>query len=112
MPTKIAYCGLDCTKCPAYIATIENNMDQLIELSKKWSSPEMQFSPGDMKCKGCTQSVQLFSWCSNCEIRNCAMSRNIENCGYCGEYPCDKLTPSHENNPEARKTLDRIHGKL
>ena len=37
MDTMIAHCGLDCSKCDAYIATI-NNDDELREsVAKLWS---------------------------------------------------------------------------
>jgi len=33
----IAYCGLDCSKCDAYLATIENSDLRRIETAQKWT---------------------------------------------------------------------------
>lgn len=33
----IAYCGLDCSKCDAYLATLENSDIKRMETARKWS---------------------------------------------------------------------------
>ena len=37
MNRYIAYCGLDCEKCEARIATINNDNNLRKEVAKKWS---------------------------------------------------------------------------
>jgi len=46
-------------------------------------------------------------------MRACALKKNLENCAYCTEYPCEKLQAffdkSHVN---AKKTLDEIRARM
>ncbi|HQJ56387.1 MAG TPA: DUF3795 domain-containing protein [Caldisericia bacterium] len=37
MEKMMAYCGFDCTKCPAYIAKKENDDELRIRTAKEWS---------------------------------------------------------------------------
>ena len=32
----LAYCGIDCSACPAYIATQANDIDRLTALAQEW----------------------------------------------------------------------------
>ena len=50
----IAHCGLDCSKCDAYIATI-NNDDELREsVAKLWSELNgVEITPEMINCEGC-----------------------------------------------------------
>ncbi len=38
MSEIIAYCGLSCSACPAYIATQNNDPEGLRQIAEKWSS--------------------------------------------------------------------------
>ncbi|MHA2431115.1 MAG: DUF3795 domain-containing protein [Promethearchaeota archaeon] len=73
MSKIIAYCGLDCTDCPAYIATQTNNINKLEEIAKKWSNEEMQFKANDILCDGCHSDDRIFKWCKECDIKSCGM---------------------------------------
>ncbi|WP_352420703.1 DUF3795 domain-containing protein [Proteiniborus sp.] len=110
MEKIIAYCGLICNDCPAYIATKSNDSEQKLKLSKEWSSPNYQVSPEDINCTGCHAGSQtVFKFCNECEIRMCGVDKEIDNCGYCNEYPCSKLDISFNNSPENKERLDQIN---
>ncbi len=104
----IAYCGLDCEKCDAYIATI-NNDDALREKTAKlWS--EMNNAPitKDMiNCVGCRVEGVKTPYCENmCEIRSCASEKKVDTCGGCTKIDeCAKLQWVFENSPQARDNL-------
>jgi len=113
MDKIIAFCGLTCTTCPAYIATQENNDEKRRKVAKAWSTPEYPLKPEDINCDGClTKNARTISFVKACTIRQCGIERNVENCAHCTDYPCSKLTPSHQQSPEAKQTLDNIHKKL
>ena len=38
MKNSIAYCGLDCEKCEAYIATQNDDDDLRAKVAKEWNS--------------------------------------------------------------------------
>jgi hypothetical protein len=109
----IAYCGLGCSECPTFIATQKNDDKMREETAKKWSEMFHQdIKPGDINCDGCvSQSSRLFNYCGICEIRKCGKEKNVKNCAYCDEYPCEKLSAFLKNVPEAKATLDAIRKK-
>lgn len=110
----IAYCGITCTECPAYIASQKNDDQLRAETAKKWSELfKASIKPEDINCDGCAaDSKRLFSQVSVCEIRKCARNKNIQNCAYCAEYPCKKLTELFGFVPEAKATLEEIRKKI
>jgi hypothetical protein len=107
--SNYGYCGIDCSQCPAYLSTIQDDMEGLLKLSKEWSSPDMAFSQEEIKCFGCHQTKKCFSWCAECSVRRCAMEKNLENCAYCKDYPCETIQMPHSKSPEAKKYLDKIY---
>jgi hypothetical protein len=86
---NIGVCGNDCSVCPRYVATENRNIKQLRQLAKLYKQVGWRENierPENMVCHGCS-SVK---WCRYKTVRNCAKARNIENCGQCDYYPCDK----------------------
>jgi len=110
----IAYCGIACADCPAYVATQKNDDRLRAETAKKWSDMfKTSVKPEDINCDGCpTDSKRLFSQVTVCEIRKCCRKKNIKNCAYCAEYPCPKLTELFSYVPEAKATLEEIRKKI
>ena len=50
----IAYCGLNCSKCEAYIATQENDDQKREETAQIWSKLYMvEINPDQINCDGC-----------------------------------------------------------
>jgi hypothetical protein len=60
---SISFCGLDCSVC------------------------KIRESVG---CDGC-RNMETPYWDGDCEIRDCAGIKRIENCSYCKEFPCELL---------------------
>jgi len=99
----IAYCGLDCEKCDAYIATINNDDNLKAEVAARWG-----MKPEDIYCEGCKSEKALF----NCSAKKCAMERNVITCAHCGNFlSCDnelweKYPQIRQKAEELRKQLD------
>ena len=110
----IAYCGLICTECPAYIATQENDNSKRAKTVKVWSKEfGVEIKPEDINCDGClTDSGRLFNHCRVCEIRLCGQEKQIENCGYCSDFACQKLNFVFSAVPIAKKILQQIKDSL
>jgi len=106
----IAKCGLTCSECPAYIATQKNDDALRAETARKWSEMfKADIKAADINCDGCpTESPRLFSYCSVCEIRKCALEKKAPTCAACPEYSCKKLDEFLAQVPEARKTLEEL----
>ena len=115
MDEMIAYCGLICTDCPAYIATQADDRAALEQVAAKWRE---EFNAPDMTvesviCDGCvTEGGRKCGHWYECDIRACGMERGVVNCAHCADYACDKLEGFFGMAPDARTTLDGIRADL
>ncbi|HIJ53152.1 MAG TPA: DUF3795 domain-containing protein [Planctomycetes bacterium] len=114
MTEMTAVCGLLCSECGAFIATINDDNEKRTEVAQLWSKQYNQdIKPEDINCDGCTSdSNRLFGHCKVCEIRKCGKEKAIENCAHCDEYACEKLEGFFKMVPDARKHLDSIRSSL
>lgn len=115
MNEMIAYCGLVCTDCPAYIATKADDRAALERVAAQWR--EEFDAPGlaaeSVICDGCLGTTgRKFGHCSECAIRACAMGRAVINCAHCDDYGCETITGFFGFVPEARTRLDGIRAQL
>jgi len=54
MAEIISYCGLLCSDCGAYIATVADDDEKRAEVARQWSEMyEANLSPSDINCEGC-----------------------------------------------------------
>lgn len=106
----IAYCGLNCSKCEARAATLENNDDKRAEVAAKWTKIyKTDISPEQINCTGCKDDGVKFFFCERmCEIRKCCRSRKIENCAACDDFICNKLAEFIKMAPEAGEALEKL----
>ena len=108
MNRMIACCGLDCEKCDARIATV-NNDDALREKTARlWTEwNKVEITKDMINCVGCRADGVKTPFCDSlCEIRKCAMSKGFATCGVCGELAaCGKVAMITANNEEARENL-------
>jgi hypothetical protein len=106
----LAYCGLDCSECKAYIAKQTDDDDLRMKTAEEWSRPDYPVSPEDINCDGCkSETGELWKWCLSCEVRACAGERGVETCAHCNEFGCDKLEKFLKmSGEELRKKLKEI----
>lgn len=104
---KIAACGIDCTQCDAYVATVANDIKLKEDCARKWSSQNCTFSAEEIECHGCQASDWKMTQC--CEIKACAMSRGYNFCSYCGEYPCVKFNAPSEILDKIKQAHTLVH---
>ena len=115
MDKIIAFCGLTCTECPAFIATQKDDDKERKKVAKVWSKEfNSDIKPEDINCDGCLteESGRLFSHCKVCEIRKCGRKKEVKNCAYCDDYACEKLTKFFDMAPEAKTALVEIRKNL
>ena len=104
----IAYCGLDCEKCEARIATINNDDELIVKVAEKWSKLNgVEITKEMINCTGCRIDGVKTPFCdSMCEIRKCAMDKKYETCGDCENLmSCEKVKMIIGNNKEALKSF-------
>lgn len=114
MEKMIAFCGLVCTECPAYIATQKGDRGALEQVAAQWSQQfNVSITPEDCTCDGCLAfEGRLGSYCHECKIRACGIEKTVQNCAYCDGYPCQELEGFFAHAPQAKTTLDGIRQSL
>ncbi len=110
MKPLIAACGLDCGQCEAYIATQADDLLALERIAEKWSKEYN--APGmtaeTIRCDGCMAAGRKIGHCAECQIRLCAVERQLPNCAACPDYACAQLTGFLQNVPQARANLEAL----
>ena len=104
----IAYCGLDCEKCDAYIATINNDQELRVKTAKLWTElNNTSILPEHINCQGCHADGIKTVYCDSlCSIRQCAMKKGVSTCGDCPDMEkCQTVGMITSNNPEALGNL-------
>ncbi len=114
MEEIVAYCGLTCTECPAYLATQNDDDEERERVAKTWSEQyNSDIKPEHISCDGCLPGkARHFSHCSVCAIRACGVVMGVENCAHCDEYACEALESLLQAVPAARAELDKIRASL
>lgn len=108
MNAMIGSCGLDCVKCPAYVATARNDDALRAKTASEWSKMfGADIRPEHINCEGChAKSGVQIAHCSVCEIRLCAAGKKFENCAPCADFPCGKLDFIFKADAEAKARLN------
>ncbi len=114
MEEMVAYCGLACHECGAFLATRDDDDDRRVEVARLWSRIyKTDIKQEDINCNGClSEGGPLFSHCKVCEIRKCGGEKGVTNCAYCDYYACDKLDWVFQAAPESKKRLDEIRSAM
>lgn len=108
MNKMIAYCGLDCEKCDAYLATIRDDQALREKTAKAWAElNQAPILPEHINCLGCRADGVKTVFCDSlCQIRQCALNKGVETCGGCPEMErCGTVGQIHAGAPEARGNL-------
>ena len=108
MDTYIAYCGLDCEKCEAHLATVNHDEELRAKVAKQWSEwNHAEITPDMIYCDGCRLDGVKTPYCDSlCPIRQCAEKKAVETCGDCPDKTvCRDLFMVVHDTPQARKNL-------
>jgi hypothetical protein len=115
MAKILAYCGLDCGECEAYIASQKNDRAGLEATAKKWAA---QFGGNLVTadaciCDGCsTGERKSTAHCATCTIRLCASKREVVTCAHCADYGCATLQQFFAFAPVLKEKLEAIRKDL
>ena len=108
MKDMIAYCGLDCEKCDAYLATIHDDQALREKTAKLWAElNQAPILPEHINCQGCRVAGIKTVFCNSlCGIRQCALKKGVATCGDGPELEkCEIVGMVIANNPETLKNL-------
>lgn len=110
MRDMIAYCGLNCEKCDAYLATIRDDQVLREKTAKLWSKlNNASILPEHINCEGCRINGVKTVYCDSlCPIRQCALKKAVTTCGDCPELEkCQTVGVVISNNPAIIENLKR-----
>jgi hypothetical protein len=109
MKELIACCGLDCEKCDARIATVNNDNELRKKTAKNWSvlNNEPSITAETINCMGCRTDGVKTVYCSDmCEIRKCVYEKGLNTCGDCKELDnCPTVGAILQHFPDANENL-------
>ena len=116
----LAYCGINCAKCPVFIATANDDNELRQETAQEWNGiygdymetlGMQELKPQDMNCRGCKTEESRFLGCRSCPIRKCCRDKELTTCAACTNFKtCDMLKGFYSNilHRQAKDNLDRI----
>ncbi len=108
MEKLIACCGIDCAKCDARTATVNDDNELRKSTAEKWKAAfnAPSIKPDMINCTGCREDGVKFSHCEECEIRKCVSNKGFSTCGECSEVKsCALVAPVHQYDPETLNNL-------
>ena len=108
MRKLIAYCGLDCETCDAYLATMHDDQPLREKTAKLWAElNHAPILPEHINCEGCRMDGRKTVYCESlCEIRQCAMKKGLATCGSCPSLEqCPAVGAILAHDPGALKNL-------
>jgi hypothetical protein len=121
----IAFRGVTCSDCPAFIATQADDRGALERVLTQWRAylDATHITLADIVCEGCqTEGGRLNGYRRQCSIRPCAEGRGVPTGAHGEEYACAELgrllTMCHRRegffgfSRMARTTLDAIRTDL
>jgi len=104
----VAYCGLDCEKCDAYLATINDDQALREKTARLWAElNNAPILPEHINCEGCRVNGMKTVYCDClCAIRQCALKKGVAVCGDCQEFEkCQTVQEITSRHPDALKNL-------
>jgi hypothetical protein len=79
-------CGLYCGACYHHRASLPEGQHLLEEAARQGRKLE------GFACQGCRSDVlYIHPGCARCGIRACTEEKDVEHCGLCPEFACDRL---------------------
>ena len=106
----IAYCGLDCEKCDAHRATVNDDNELREKTAELWSRLNgVEITREMINCSGCRVDGVKTPFCNSiCPIRKCAYEKGIDTCADCNVFEnCEILETITAQNREAYENLKK-----
>jgi len=115
--SMLAPCGIDCAECGSYKATMGDldAAEGLVEWyrgmgwigKKEGARAVLKKAP---LCKGCRdRSEDCFFKCGHgCDLYPCCRERQIDHCGECGDFPCERYNAFASKNAFYQKAKENL----
>jgi len=112
---KMAACGVDCNECAQYKVTSEHDL-KAAELLVEWFRSQGWIGKNEnaeavMKktplCNGCWDKTGV-CFCGCPGLRTCCEERQLNHCGECGDFPCEKYKKWVDNLEHHEKAMEYL----
>ncbi len=92
MDDTISLCGFNCGICPAYKPNLKSDEDR-VKVDEGWKKFHRTrgWTYKAAYCEGCFNILEKVPLWSSCPIRKCVLTNDVENCGFCLDYPCPRI---------------------
>lgn len=111
MTRILAYCGIVCSACPAYLATRSRDPAALARAAEVFRREYgiAGATAENVRCAGCpSDDGPRAGQMPGCPILACARGRSLPHCAACSEYVCGTLARFLRSHPDERATLDAL----
>ncbi len=114
MKDLIGCCGVNCSKCDAYIATRTNDDAKREKVAREWTEKHGSlFTAAQINCDGCQSNGRAPDWVTMmCPIHRCCREKAINTCAECDQYPCNELDELFPKKTKQRKNLETLWRKI
>lgn len=107
----VSCCGIMCSECPVYIATVQNDDSMKRFLAMEYSTGEQKFYPKDIMCLGChAETTGRSKFGKDCQIRKCCIKEKVKICAECEKFPCSLTGEYIPEDSEHMDRLKEMHG--
>ena len=101
-----SFCGLNCGACPVGLANERDDTAALERLAGEWGT-----EPSQLVCGGCRGEMTI-PFCARCGMRKCAISRGLDFCSQCPEFPCETLAAFRNDDMPHHSVVLRNLGRI
>jgi len=111
MKEKISFCGYRCELCPAYGGNIRSEQDRQ-KVSDGWFKHYgFRIPAEEIHCDGCRADDNSHPRRIDpeCEVRACALQRELPNCAHCDDFMCEKLS---KKMIDTEQIAERLGGSI
>ena len=110
----LAACGVDCNECGTYNKEHDIKAAELLVewyreqawIGKNEGAEAVQKNPP--YCKGCWEKSEKPYFCDNCHIRACCEEKEIDHCGDCSVFPCERYKEWIDNLDHHKKAMEYL----
>jgi len=103
----IGICGDNCAYCPRYTATLKGRTIELEKVKELWvrlGFRDLDFPVQDMACHGCKPENK----CAYVELSTCVITKRLEDCGSCNEYPCKLINSAFDKSEKLKSQASMV----
>jgi hypothetical protein len=89
--SRIAYCCINCDKCPLYEATLKSDDEAKKKIAAEWGDDKREdFKLEEFYCYGCKDKRSCGVPGRDCTVRICAVKKGFATCAHCESFEvCD-----------------------